>query len=502
VANPTGYSNAEVKAGVFLTMCLALFVASLFIYGKAARYLRGRQDITVLFTSVTSLRQDAPVRLNGFEIGRVKSISIVHLKPEITDRLPQLQKKDLDNLPLSDDERRQLAKLDDTLPGALKDVLKDRTMIELVLEVVSEGDTQRFRDDDQVRISTTLMGDTAVEISSGSSRDALAANRLLLGYSGDFYSNVAKSVEQIKELLGSVSDVVGPGERDAVRKALRRLDTITERLEKISVFAGDRLPKTWDKLDEVADTAKGAIKRIDDTVATVQPQVSRALTTADTAVKDLQGRVGSLADESKTAVVELKDRVKPLLTDLQQITSRSKDDLPVLVKNARELAARLQGTADKLDAVLGGGDRLLKESYPDLRRMILALRMSAENLEEGSNLLKRKPWLIYREAPENSSQEAARKTAHDLEVATKGFADLSFELKALRRNLGQGPQDHKEQLERIEDIMGRLDTLTDVLRFAGDAAKKDVLPPFERKSGMYNPVPDDPEVNRKPTWAQ
>ena len=76
MSNGTGYSSAEVKAGVFLTLCMAVFVAMLFIYGKVARVWRGRQEISVVFTSVTSLRRDAPVRYNGVEVGRVKDTSI------------------------------------------------------------------------------------------------------------------------------------------------------------------------------------------------------------------------------------------------------------------------------------------------------------------------------------------------------------------------------------------------------------------------------------------
>jgi ABC-type transporter Mla subunit MlaD len=72
MATETGYSSAEVKAGFFLALCLALFVAMLFIYGKVARAWRGKQEIAVVFTSVTSLRPDAPVRYNGVEVGRVK----------------------------------------------------------------------------------------------------------------------------------------------------------------------------------------------------------------------------------------------------------------------------------------------------------------------------------------------------------------------------------------------------------------------------------------------
>src|SRR5579872_7393141 len=172
VASSTVYSNAEVKAGVFLTICLALFVAMLFIYGKVARVWRGREEIDVVFTSVTSLRPDAPVRYNGVEVGRVKDIRILHLDDANIHRLPQFRPVDLDNLPLTDKEQKLLRSSQLTPPESFQDAvaekLKNRTMIRLTLEVLQEGDKNRYREDDTVNISTTLMGDTSVEITSGS----------------------------------------------------------------------------------------------------------------------------------------------------------------------------------------------------------------------------------------------------------------------------------------------------------------------------------------------
>ena len=501
MSTSTGYSNAEVKAGVFLTICLALFVAMLFIYGKVAGVLRGRQEISVVFTSVTSLRPDAPVRYNGVEVGRVKEIRIFHLKEDNVSMLPKLQVRDLDNLPLTEKEQKFLRTFADASQEEFqKEVHKKlygRTMIMLKLEVLKEGDAKRYRIDDDVHISTTLMGDTSVEISSGSG-DALdpSANRLMLGHSGDFFTNLAKSVEQVKEILGSVSDLVGPEERQSVRQALRRFDTITDRIEKIVTLADSRLPVTWDKVDGLADTAKQNFNRIGDTVTAVQPQITKTLTTADEAVKDLQSRVGSLADEAKTTVVEVRGQVKPIFTDLQQITAKSKDDLPVMIKNAKDLASRLQESAGKLDTVLATGNRLLGESYPDLRRLILAFRLGAENFEEGTNLLKRKPWLIYNPAKESEVVNNAQKTARDLEVATRRFAELSTELQAIRRNMETAP---KAQLEKIDFMLQELAILSDTLKFAGDVTKKEVLPVYERKKGGFIPVLEefDPTLGRK-----
>ncbi|HLX62028.1 MAG TPA: MlaD family protein [Planctomycetota bacterium] len=491
----SGYAHSEVKAGCFITLCIALLVGMMFMYSDWSRRYKGSQEISVAFASVTALRPNAPVRYNGVEVGRVKEIRILHLKEGDLKRLPSLTAGELDKLPLTDTERKQLR----AMPAAafsseLEKILLKRTMINLILEVINEHDTKRFREDDDIRINTTLMGDTSVEIASGSG-EPLAENRMVLGRSGDFFTNLARSVEQVKEILSSVSDVVGKDERESVRKALRRFDTITERLEKIVTVVDDRLPKTWDRVDKLADGAQSNFTRIGDAVVGVEPDVKKTLHAATDAVTDLRDRVGKLADEAKDAVREIKNDVKPVFQDLTYITSKSKDDVPAMVKNARDLAARFQGSAGELDKVLAAGERMIQESYPDVRRLVLALRLGAENFEEGTNLLKRKPWLIYNPAKEDPTVVAAQKNARDLEIATKRFNELSTELQAVRRNMDRTP---KEKLDRIDYIVQELNILAETLKYAGDATRRDVLTPFERKKGGLVPAIEeiDPELQK------
>lgn len=500
----TGYSSAEVKAGLFLTFCLALFVAMLLFYGRASRMWRGREEMKVVFTSVTSLRPDAPVRFNGVEVGRVKNIEIKRLDGDYLKRLPDLSPNDIDNLPLTPQQREALQKLQrptgdtqetaglewvKTFNDAVLKGIADRTMIELTLEVLSPKDKakgeqtmRRYRADDQVRIVTTLLGDTSVEISSGSSPNPPDPEKVLLGVSGDFFTNLGKSIEQVKEILTNVSDVVGATERENVRKALRRFDSITQKIEKIVQLADQRLPATWDKVDGLAESAQKDLGQVTESIVSLRPQMVRTLETAEGAVKDLQGRLGGLADEAKTAVVDVKGQVKPILDDMQYITSHSKEDFPLLIKNAKDLAERLRMSADKLDGVLNTSDRLLRESYPDLRRLILALRMGGENLSEATDLIKRKPWMLMNPSKDVAFDQA-QVSAQKLETATTRVRELCTELAAVRRNLPAQP--NRAQLERLDFLLQELNILSGVLQNAGEATRKQVLPPFERKKGGF-----------------
>ncbi len=487
-----GYSHSEVKTGIFLTFCLILFVAMLFIWGDLSRYWRGRQLISVVFASVTSLRPDAPVRYNGVEVGRVKEIGILHLKDSDIQRLPKPFKvADLEKFPLSIEEKNEMKKMtDDRLQTEIIAKLAKRTMINLTLEVVNDKDTQRFRVDDDIKIVTTLMGDTSIEIVSGTGDKMLTPDTLVLGRSGDFFTNLAKSVEQVKEILNTLSEVVGTDERASVRNALLRLDTITAQIEKILGVAATRISPTWNKVDDLADKAKSNIERVGDAVVAVKPEVDHTLKAATDAVTDLRERVGRLADSAREAVGEVRTEIKPVFTDLQYITNKSKDDVPAMVKNAKDLALRFQASAGKLDAVLATGGKMMQETYPDIRRLVLALRYGAENFEEGTNLVKRKPWLIYNAAKEDPAVANAQRAARDLDIATRRFSELSTELQAVRRNLDRAP---KEKLDRIDFILQELNVLSETLKYSGDATRRDVLPMFERKKGGFIPVPEEPD---------
>lgn len=519
MAKGSGYTSVEVKAGLFLTFGLAIFLAMLFVYGKASRLWKGRQELKVVFTTVTSLRPDAPVRFNGVEVGRVKAIQIRNLGPEYLRKLPSpFQAREIDHLPLTEAERSSLRGMlaaskvgeneaertarEEAFQMAVQEKLADRAMIELTLDVEPPGrdeGAKRYRLDDQVRISTSLLGDTFVEIASGNGGPVdPARDRLILGISGDFFTNLGKSIEQVKEILSQVSDVVGSDERESVRKALRRFDTITQRIESIVQVADKRLPQTWDKIDVLAESAKKDLDSIGEAVTALQPQLSKTLTTADEAVKDLQKRLGDLADEARQAVVDVKVQVKPILEDVQYISGHSKDDFPLLVKNAKDLAARLKQSADKLDGVLTTGDQLLQESYPDLRRLVLAFRMGAENFKDATDLIRRKPWLILAKPASDTALDKPLENARKLEEATQRFRELSIELQAIRRSLPQARDGLRdEQLKRLDFLIQELNILAEVIKVSSDHTRNVVLPEYVRKKGSFVDAPEALDATKK-----
>ncbi|MCX7806850.1 MAG: MCE family protein, partial [Planctomycetota bacterium] len=136
----TRYTRAEAIVGAMIAFCGGLFLLMLLLYGNISRFWRGRKEITVVFTQVTALRPDSPVRLNGVEVGRVKTIQILRLSPSDIARLrPAVKLENLRALPLTSEEIQQIRALPEErrLDEAMRRI-ENRTMIGLTLAVLEE----------------------------------------------------------------------------------------------------------------------------------------------------------------------------------------------------------------------------------------------------------------------------------------------------------------------------------------------------------------------------
>src|SRR5437762_14378169 len=98
------YSWQEIIVGLLFIAILGALTFALTHYVKATRLWKRRQEIFVLFENVGSLNNDAPVRYNGLEIGRVKSLRPVHLDEKLAAaRIRTLTRRDINNLPFRSD---------------------------------------------------------------------------------------------------------------------------------------------------------------------------------------------------------------------------------------------------------------------------------------------------------------------------------------------------------------------------------------------------------------
>ena len=505
----TGYSNIEIKLGLFGAFCLALLVCMLITYGRVSPLWRGSQEIRVAFDDVNSLSPDDPVRYNGLEVGRVKWLHVMHLDGDNLDRLmPLISKHNLDNLPLPESVRRQLRLAnDEDFVGKCRMALQNRTMVELCLEVLQEGDNKRYREDDRVRIVSTVLGDTAVEIISGNGAvNTLTAPKLILGTSGDFFSNLAKSMGDVKEILAGVTDVVGEQERQSVQQAHTRFAAITTRLGTLADFANRRAALTAKRIDNFSEFANSSFKEISKVIDVIEPRASKISGHVKAGLQDMERRASEVQAEAEKASKEVSQDINALRVEVQDTAARSKADLEPLKKKLLEIYERSGGLSGALDGMRDTASWLVSQSEQDVARGFQALKNSLVNLQHAGEVAEaNKDFMIsHRDGGEHDYNTAlliyrhmamALRRIHEAGAEAQEVTRMVSEKKALldlgSAELGDAGATaaNPEALERVrgdakavdENLMAVCAPLEDVLKTIEDK----MLPEFQRKRAAW-----------------
>lgn len=381
-AKSASYSGVEVKAGLFLAFCAALFVGMLLLYGKVGRMWRERQDLHVMFSSIEALGPDAPVRLNGVDVGRVKTRTIVHLDDKTMEHMRKLTPSDLDFLPLDDEVRRKLRLVPDAeFDAACRTSLQGKTMILLVLEVLQEGNWRRYRVDDTVFLRPSLMGNVHVDLVSGNGPPVdPTAPTLMLGHSGGFFSNLARSVDQVKDVLSTVTDVVGADERRSFMRAAGRFDPILDGMDKASSLVETRGKATSAKLGGIDKSAGGGMDSLGRLFEVAAPDSRRLGESMKLAQEDLGKRFGDLMKEIDSTEEGMKEKSRAIRADVQEAIDASTPHIEGMKENFRILASTIGGVSRKIGNITATFGQLIEQSRPEFERVKTGLKNGGTNL--------------------------------------------------------------------------------------------------------------------------
>lgn len=192
--------------------------------------------------------------------------------------------------------------------------------------------------------SDTMLSEKFIALSAGSpDHPKLADGTVLLGASGagletlidsvgPLVQSVDKLVAQLQATLGNFDKVVG--------KTGDAVDTLHTGL----ADALPRISKLADGLKGTADTASGALTRIDKVVADADPLIKEDLKKFSTAVDDLRGSLESVSKLVKGTDQQLSGRMAELSVVLQ--------NLKVVSTHAKTLSKAL---AEKPNRLIFGG---------------------------------------------------------------------------------------------------------------------------------------------------
>lgn len=498
------YSSVEVKVGIFLAFSLALFVAMLASYGRLAPVWRGRTEIKVVFSNVAGLSPDAPVRYNGVEVGRVKQMRLLHLDKDALNRFPVLTKRDLDNLPLWPEslvkELRELSDAD--FDTRCRQALQNRTMIELTLEVLQEGDIKRYRLDDTVRIASTIYGDSAVEIYSGNGAiNQPGSSTIIVGTAGDFFSNLAKSMGDVKEILGGVTDVVGTQERRSFERASGRFANIAARMDKMSKLADDRQDVTARRVDALTTHVSKILNDSGDALEGIEPQARRSFDAMKDNMSNAQERIKAVQADASSAFKEISTDFKLVRDNVSFAMDQSKPQYEPMKASIRDVYDRLGGLSEHIDDMRDTAGNVMVQSEPDLDRMMQALKNSLQNLKyTGQAANENKDLMISNRDLGEYEYASALDIYRRLTMATRRIVAAGAEVQETRQFLARvqapvaqegmpGPQPAQPFQAKADSTVEQLAAMRRPLERVRDMIEEKMLPEFSRKKSAWV---DDP----------
>lgn len=483
------FSLAEIASGAFLVLSLIALLVIVAVYAGVLRLSGSRQELTVYFENAGGVIASAPVRFNGYEAGRVRSVRAVRMTPELLARIGRpLTPADLDHLPLRTMAARKT--LVDTpayaFPDAALKTLEGQTLIEVVLEVERGGDNRRFRVDDRVRVAATIFGDASVEITSGNGAlNTLDNPKALLGQSGDFFSALARGMGDVKDVLGGVTEIVSVEERRGFERATSRLKTISERVDAMTGDAGKRSDATSKRFDDVDASARSTVDRADKVFATVQDAAMKTREGVKEAVKDVQERVDRVRQETAEVSKDMQDDLRLVKADLKNALATVEPDIESARENLRKVYDRANGLSDHFDGMKNEAGSLMSRAEPDVARAVPALKNSIVNLRQAGEAANLNKDLMLGNSDKGeyeffTAQDIQRKLSFSTRQMIDAAGEVGLTYRALSEQLaGKNVIELARATE--QDIRAAHDPLESV-RAAVDAS---MLPAFERKKAGW-----------------
>ncbi len=487
-------TEAMWKAGLFMLFCLGLFVGMLLVYGKVSNVWRGRQEIHVLLAQVSGLNMEAPVTYNGIDVGRVKSLKVLNIDPKTLKRMPALTIDSLEGLPFDDATHKALRRVPETeFDAQCREALLGKTMIELTLEVIQEGDFGRYKVEDTVHVKTSVMGNASVEIVAGSGRPIeLGEDVLLLGYSGDFLSGVSRSMEQVGEVLTSVTDVVGADERRSFTRATGRMDGIMEGANKLADTARKRMTGSRKKFDEIEEAGADQMGSFGTVFQDLKPDSHFLSQSVEDLRADLAKKFGDLLDNVNTLEREVKDSYKPIKKDVDEAFNAAEPHVDEIKTQLMDLFSRSSGVKGKVDRMYHTSARAMEQSMPELDRTTAALGRSFINLLPLRYIRERIGEIVGKKDLGENEFYTARDTYHRLKRIGRWPRDVHAELGATKEWLRRGNLMFSPvKPEDIERIQAKIKKLELTFQFAESVVEQSMLIPFTgtAEAGQLPPFP-------------
>lgn len=286
------FKNLRKKVAVFVAVVFVILAGVVVMIGKENDLFSKKYELRFTVAKGTGFARGMPVKLSGFRIGRVKSIS-----------------------------------------------LNESARVDIVLQIARKYGKWIRRDSFARLVKEGLVGETVVEVSVGSaSQPELEENGTLAFVKTKGLDELADEIaEKVKPVLSDVRDIISyvNDPQGDVKQSLRNINTLTGNLE-----------ATRQHADELIVEVKGDAGEVAEKLSKVLDNASDAVGKLDKPLSEVDRRLPVILEKAENTM----DNAEKISADLKVMTGQALPKVPRLLQRTE---SALEGTNSILDAVKG-----------------------------------------------------------------------------------------------------------------------------------------------------
>lgn len=291
----TRFKNLETKVGIFVLTALLGIVGVVLFIVKENDLFKSTYSVRLTAPKGTGFSQGMPIKLSGFRIGRVKSIT-----------------------------------------------LNDSAAVDVVLQIDQKYKKWIRKDSVARLIKEGMIGDYIIEINSGSSSELIPENGVItLDKTKAIDEIVEEIADKVKPVLMDIRDIIAyvNSENGDVKQTLRNLNAFTGNIE-----------ETREKTDQLLVSGKGSLeavgKRFDILLAKTEGRIEQA--------GPILAKVDNSLQLVETKLPQMLEKVDLTLNHLEAVSRELKSTSAEALPQIPRLINKTEGVIDQGEGLLEG----------------------------------------------------------------------------------------------------------------------------------------------------
>lgn len=336
------YDRNEIVAGIFVLVCMFLFLGLIFKAGNFKESFQPKKEITVKFANARGIKLNSAVYYAGVKSGAVSKIAV--------------------------DEQ-------------------DNVYITLKMEK-----NVNIKKDSNIKIGANVMGDSYIEITPGKG-EIVSSGETLQGSDASIAQQIEEVVSSIKELVSSdkitssldnldktlkniaaVSETFA-NDKDKIEAIISNVDGITQSLNKNLDGITSKLDTVLANISEMTDTEQ--IQRIDEitgNVAEITNNVENILAENKKSIKDIATNVESITDNLYILSADLKRH------PWKMVWKSKEEDIEKYA--LQDAIVRLKEAEENLKTLNAKNEKISDEDLAEIRALIQNLQTIQKSTQE------------------------------------------------------------------------------------------------------------------------